>query len=744
MKKELLSPVGNMESLYQAIHNGADAVYLGGKQYGARMFSDNFTKEELINAINYCHLYGVKIYITINTIVFNDEISDFLQYVEFIYNKGVDAVIMQDLGMISLVKDKFPDLEIHASTQMHNYNQEDLNFLEELGVKRVVLARELSLSQIQKFNTTLEKEIFIHGALCVSFSGCCLFSSMTANRSGNRGECNASCRLDYELYQNDTKIKTNGKYLLSPKELCTIPHFKEIMDSDVTSLKIEGRMKSPEYVGLVTKIYRKLMEKYYNHQTLTIDEDMIKQLKTLFNRDFTSGYLFNESFNNIMNIKTPNHIGIPIGETIEVNNKYIKMKLNKDICQEDGIRFTNVNKGMIINKLYNSKGLLVNQINKGDIAIIDNKVNLTANSPVSLTTDSRLLKQLLKYQEKKIDITIKVEALISQKLKLTLIDHDKTEVTVFGNNVLPALTKPVNKENITRQLSKLGGTPFQALTIDITSDDNIFISLKELNELRRLAVNQLIEKRIAVKEKKINIYHDDLSLVNLPIAKKISMSIMNEDQLKVALNNKVDYIYTYSYNLYQKYKHNGNIFYRIPRVCDTFPDMQDDNIIATNLGSVHKYSKTNNVVTDYFLNIVNNYAINYLIKQGVKRITISPEAKINMNFRSTIPLEMIIYGRIELMISKYCPLKMLINNDNPNCHLCKTQDQYYLKNNNNYYPIRNSLHYAHIMDKKNIDLIKKIKDYNDKGISCFRIELFDEKEKDIKEIIERVRRVLNE
>ena len=245
MKKELLSPVGNRESLYQAIHNGCDAVYLGGKKFGARMFADNFAPEDLQQAIRYCHLYGVKIYITVNTIIFDSEIEDFLGYIEFLYVNGVDAVIMQDIGMISLVHKKFPLLEIHASTQTHNHNSEGIKLLKDLGVKRVVLARELSLDEIKNIDVDIEKEVFIHGALCVCYSGCCLFSAMNTNRSGNRGECIASCRLPYELYKNDEKIKTDGNYLLSMKELNTSKYLKDILDSDIISLKIEGRMKSP-------------------------------------------------------------------------------------------------------------------------------------------------------------------------------------------------------------------------------------------------------------------------------------------------------------------------------------------------------------------------------------------------------------------------------------------------------------------------------------------------------------------
>ena len=346
MKKiELLSPAGDMETLKYAIHNGADAVYIGGKNFGARKFARNFTNEELISAFNYARLYGVKIYVTVNTIIFNDEVEEFLKYVEFLYENGVDALIMQDIGMIYYVKKCFQNLEVHASTQCHNHNDEGLKLMESLGVSRVVLDREMSLEDINKLDVPIEKEIFIHGALCVSYSGCCLFSSLNGNRSGNRGECVGACRLPYKLICNDKNIVTDGDYLLSTRELNTTKRLKEILDSKVDSLKIEGRMKSAFYVGFITHIYRMLIDKYYLGCEVKIsDEDYLKIAK-LFNRKFTEGYLFHD---NIINIKSANHQGVRLGKTIYIDKKKIKIKLEDYINQEDAIRFSNSNLGMVI------------------------------------------------------------------------------------------------------------------------------------------------------------------------------------------------------------------------------------------------------------------------------------------------------------------------------------------------------------------------------------------------------------
>ena len=261
MKKiELLSPAGSMDALKAAIHNGADAIYLGGKKFGARAFAQNFSVNELLEAINYAHIYNVKIYITVNTIIYEDEFEDALDFIEFLYKNNVDAVIMQDIGLMYEAHKRFPGLIIHASTQCHNHNIENIEFFKSIGVKRVILDREMSLEEIKKLNTDMEIEIFIHGALCISYSGCCLMSYLGGGRSGNRGECTGCCRLPYKLIENNKEHKANGEYLISTKELNTSKRIKEIMDSNIVSLKIEGRMKTALYVATVARTYRKAID----------------------------------------------------------------------------------------------------------------------------------------------------------------------------------------------------------------------------------------------------------------------------------------------------------------------------------------------------------------------------------------------------------------------------------------------------------------------------------------------------
>ena len=280
-KTELLIPVGNKECLIAAIHNGADAVYLGGKKFGARAYSNNFDEQEMVEAIKLCHLYGVKIYVTVNTMIYNNEVEQVMNYLNFLYTNNVDAVIMQDNGMIELTRKTIPNLEIHVSTQAHNHNKPAIAHYKNIGCTRVVFDRESSLESINSIDVDIEKEVFVYGALCICYSGNCLMSALNGGRSANRGMCVGSCRLPYTLYKNDIKQKEG--YLLSTKDLNTLPNLKEILDKGIDSLKIEGRMKSKEYVSIVTKTYRKLIDNYYEGKdTILTKEETTKNTKTWF------------------------------------------------------------------------------------------------------------------------------------------------------------------------------------------------------------------------------------------------------------------------------------------------------------------------------------------------------------------------------------------------------------------------------------------------------------------------------
>ncbi len=721
MKKiELLSPAGSMDALKAAIHNGADAIYLGGKKFGARAFAQNFSVNELIEAINYAHIYNVKIYITVNTIIYEDEFENALDFIEFLYKNNVDAVIMQDIGLMYEAHKRFPGLIIHASTQCHNHNIENIEFFKSIGVKRVILDREMSLEEIKKLNTDMEIEIFIHGALCISYSGCCLMSYLGGGRSGNRGECTGCCRLPYKLIENNKEHKANGEYLISTKELNTSKRIKEIMDSNIVSLKIEGRMKSPEYVGFITKYYRNIID------GKKITEEDEKKLSLLFNRDFTEGYLFNE--NNITNIKTSNHQGIVIGKIIEVNKKFVKIKLNEDLDQEDGIRFEN-NKGMIVNKLYNSKMLLVSSVSKNSVAIIENKCDINKLGSVRKTTSVKLLKELQNYEQKKLDVSFTVKAKTGEALEIVI--NDGTFIlSEKGNKIEKSQTSETTREMIVKQLSKLGNTPFRLKEIEIIKDDNIFISITELNSIRRNLVSKLIDKKTKIKPKEINKVVD--KVINYKDNKEtINIFVNNEEQYRAAKEENVDNIYTSNVFLHKKYP---ETFYKLPRVILSRENITNDNLLITEIGSI-VYSSNNNVFGSYELNAINNHSLQLLHQRGIKQITISPEIndKINLIDNINNNIEIIVYGWIEAMVMKHCIVKNITNN-----HSCNKK--YYLKNKNNeLYPIVQNNCLTTILNYKPINNIDKINYYKDLNIKHFRIDLYNENYNETIKIIKSIK-----
>lgn len=643
-KPELLSPAGDFGSLEMAIQGGADAVYVSLKSYGARAFATNFTKEEIVDAIRLCHLYGVKLYVAMNTLVKDIEVDDFLNNIEFLYLNGVDAVIMQDLGMICLVREKYPDLEIHASTQFNNSSKNTLLLLKKLGVKRAVLSRELGLDEIRKLDIDIEKEIFIHGALCISYSGCCLFSSMIGNRSGNRGECTGCCRLPYVLMKNN-KIVDKG-YLLSTKELNTTRRVLELIESGVDSLKIEGRMKSSSYVYFITKFYRNLID---NFSGVDIDKEEDK-LKILFNREFTEGHLFNISGKDLLNTKSPNHQGKKIGKVLECTKDRIKIKLDDTLHQEDGIRFGESKKGLIVNFLYDKNKALVSS--SDNICYIDNKIGLSSLDTVYLTSSKVLEKEIMNYNKRRISITFTIRAHVNGKLELSVFDG-KNSYTLSTIVVEKAKNSPTDVERIKRQLAKTNDTIYKVDSIITDVSDNIFIPIKALNDIRRDVLKKLDEIRTQVNLKKIK----EVSFPKLDIIPTNYKTILvnNDSELRLALKDKYERIYVTKKDIFDKYKEKySNIYYSGRR------NLLEVDFLERNLVHDICEGKTSYDVSDYTFNVFNRYTVYYLHRLGYKIVTVSVELtfseiqRLREEFFKTFKfypnLEIFAVGRVEVMI----------------------------------------------------------------------------------------------
>lgn len=646
-KHELLIPVGNMSCLKQAVLNGADAVYLAGRKFGARKFAVNFTNEELVDAISYCHLYGVRVYVTMNTLIHDNEVESFLEQIRFLHKIGVDAVIVQDLGMIYLIRQKFPNLEVHASTQANNSSIDTCRMLYDLGVKRVVLSRELSIEEINNIDVDIEKEVFIHGALCVSYSGCCLMSSMNGGRSGNRGECAGSCRLPYSLTKDNKLIKKDS-YLLSMKELNASCHIKELLNSNIDSFKIEGRMKGALYVGFITRFYRRLIdgEKFdFNSET--------DKLKTIFNREFTDGHLFGVKDSDLINEKTPNHIGLEIGKAILEKNR-IKLILSpgKSIQQFDSIRFLNSNKGMVINYLYDKNNKLCNS--SSDICYVDNKVSLTHDDVLSKTNDYLLEKEYnMDTIQRKIPISFKVIAKTGECLVITISDGINS-ITEKTGRVEEAKTIPTSLDSIKEKLSKVGNSPFIVHNIDVEIDGNSFIQIKMINELKRLLIDKLIEERQKTKTLFVERDFSFVKSTSKEFGRSYTCRVYNEEQLKMCLDLPFKRIYVSSLDVYEKYKSNERVMFSLER--SFYKNNYNEGFVSDCFNF-----KSGNFYGSYGLNVTNIYTAYYLQLLGLKNIPLSVEltndevVSIINHYKEecgSALFEIMGYGRVENMIIK--------------------------------------------------------------------------------------------
>jgi len=591
MVHELLSPAGNMECLKAAVNAGADAVYLGLKNFSARSFAGNFTSDEFIDAISYCHLRGVKVYVTMSALVKDDEVDDFLSSIDFIYENGADAVLMQDFGMMMLVRKLYPSFPIHASTQFNNSSIDTIKFLYNLGIKRVVVSRELSLYEINSIDVPVEIECFIHGALCVCYSGLCLMSSMIGGRSANRGVCAYPCRMMYKLYDNDGKLY-NYNYLLSTKELNTAPSFQELLDSNILSFKIEGRMKSPAYVYFVTKFYRNIIDgKGYT------DKD-VDTLKILFNRSFTTGHLFNQ---NIINGKYSSHRGLRIGIVKSINKRYIELDV-ESLRQGDGIRIGD--KGLTVNYLYDKKFNLINEA-KG-ICFIRNTFKASKEDTVYLTSSLYLNNKILDYKYKKIPINVYVDARVGHKLLI-----DINGINTYGSVVDKALKKNTSKDDIYSKVNKLGDTPYYISSFKCDISENSFVPLSSLNNLRRDAIKNYEDSVLKLdRDSKKSISFEKL---DIPRTFYKSLVIKNSSEI----SSSYDRFYTSNFDLYNKLKDKYDIYYI------------EERCLFKNKNIKHSlrnyYGMPNLSIADYSFNVYNIYTVYFLEKLGYKCVTLSPE-----------------------------------------------------------------------------------------------------------------------
>lgn len=500
---ELLAPAGGMRQLTAAVENGADAVYLGGPAFNARINADNFTEEEMKAGIRYAHLRNVKVYVTLNILLRDEELLTALQYAKRLYEMGADGLILQDLGLADLVRRYIPGLPIHLSTQGSVYNLSGVKKAFRLGFSRVVLARELSLAEIGRITagTSCEIEVFIHGALCMCYSGQCQLSRALGGgaRSGNRGLCAQPCRLPYK----DDRGRVS--YALSPKDLCGLDYLGELAEAGVASLKIEGRMKSAEYVAAVVGIYRKYLDLYASQGTYQVSDEDRMTLAQVFNRGgFTDGYLRGNPGRKLLSGSLSKHQGVYIGNVIRAvpGTELVDVKLSEKLELGDGVE---IRSGKLIGNVitYIERG------KNGALRIGDLKGKVAPGDPVYRITDAALMKRLRKSFEeggpegskhkKTVPVDMELEVAVGKPPLLTVSEGSLKVSVRLKEAAERAVNKPLTEETAEKQLRKTGGTPFSVSRILMSIEKNAALPVSALNQLRRQALSAFEEEKLRRK-----------------------------------------------------------------------------------------------------------------------------------------------------------------------------------------------------------------------------------------------------
>lgn len=757
---ELLAPVGSFDALKAAVQNGANAVYLGGKDFSARASANNFDREELIEAVKYAHIRDVRVFVTTNTLIKQDEIEDFVEYAKFLYDIDVDALIMQDIGVAMLIHDLLPDFELHASTQMVAHSLEDVQYLESIGFKRVVLARELTVDEIKYIcdNTNVDIEIFVHGALCVCYSGGCLMSSMIGNRSGNRGRCAQPCRQKYTMIDISTgeEIHSNGEYLLSTKDLNTIEDVDKIIETGVLSLKIEGRMKKPEYVATVINSYRNAIDEYQATKKVNISTETMEDLYTIFNRKFTKGLILGEVGEDVMNSNVPNNQGLYVGKVVDYNKKAkrLKIKLEGTLKKGDGINLGGGTIGRII------KGKEIAQIGyKGETIELDFIGEARKNQPVFKTSDTNLIDKAQKtYTQDKEFAKSLIDAEITIKLgeypELKLIDKNNNSVTVKGDKLVEkALKVALGEEKIETQIKKLGNTPYELDDLKINLDKGVSMPISLINQMRREAIELLDEARIPVKDRaykdsKIK-YSPKKYAKDTNSNSKIRVKINNIEALKSIINLDIDMIYyedvaTLEQAMAMATANNKKLIYSAPRIVrnkeykrlEKSNEYCKENVQISALGQVKYYKENSENVSfdvDYYLNPFNSETINHYKKEGATTVCISQELNIHEIKETTkytdMEIETVAYGYIPMMLSEYCPMGVVARSckKDKRCATCK-ESKYVLRDfKGEEYRISQDLFCRSTIYNSIANcLINNLDELSDAGINVFRLDFTHE------------------
>ncbi|MDU5275014.1 MAG: DUF3656 domain-containing protein [Peptoniphilus lacydonensis] len=743
-KYEILAPAGDMNALRAAVSAGANAVYLGYDEFSARAKAKNFNKKELEEAVKFAHLRNVKIYVTFNILIADFEIKRAMESIKMLHDIGVDALILQDIGIADRIRKDFPDFELHASTQMAVNNFYGAAFLKEMGFSRVVLARETPLFEVEKIKgLDIDIETFIHGALCVCYSGECLMSSMIGGKSGNRGECAQSCRRSYEILDFHKNKIARRLYYISPKDLNTLDDVAKVINAGGYSLKIEGRMKNPEYVYTLVSSYKKALE-----GKLKIEDK--ENTEQVFNRGFTKGFFNGDFGNNFISSDRPDNRGVEIGKVISISKNFAKVVFSVDVFEGDGLEFES-NKGRF--------GFKVREFYK-----FGEEVNLVLHKMP--TEGSKINRTYSKKLYEKVDDKIEnynFKRNLDLDLNINIGENPKINGKTEGFETNYELDKKVevakksglSREKVLENISKTGDSIFEVRSVDLNLDEGAFLPISAINEMRREVVkkleNKILEKsinrvlnpynfvegsnraKIKSKDSKIKVFFnkfEDLDKTNLSNIDEIIIRAKDLEKFKKKYKREVS-IYLDKFYSYRELENLRNYILK---------DKVVEGVWINNLSEYYIFKDDDvKINADIGLNIFNSNSAEFFYNLGLNSITISPE----LNSRqiqeivknNSVDFNLISYGRVPVMTMKHCPYSVVKNCvDEGNCPSCKYKN-YLLRDEKNVdfevlrqntfteifnsYPILLD-EYVNRLKKNNVNLLILADEFTDEVINLYK------------------------
>jgi len=751
---ELLAPAGGFDALRAAVRNGADAVYLGTTELNARRSAENFTLETLSDACDYAHLRGARVYLTANVVVLEHEMLDALRMVARAWEAGVDAVIVQDLGLMRAIASSLPEVRIHASTQIDAHNIDSVRALAELGVSRVTLARELSTSEITRLvaSSPVQLESFVHGSLCFSHSGQCFMSSLVGGRSANRGQCAQPCRLPYDLVDESGAVaEVPGRYLLSPKDLAGIDLLPDLVNAGVAALKIEGRMKSPEYVAAVVSVYRAAIDRVLvDTEGFGVLPAETERLEEAFNRGFTQGYLSDISDDRLMSYTRPNNRGVPLGRVARTSVGHATITLDRALESADTIEFWTA-----AGRFAQPAGELVMPEGTVAAAPVGAQVTLAVDRPVRTgdrvfrVVNAALMEAARRSwqsteERRPVPLRLTVTLRVGKPATLEAVAPDAT-VAVTGTAVEAARTKALTPEEVIEHVGRLGGTPYVASDISVQLDAGVGMGYSVLHALRRGAIELLDRARLAPwSDRRLPEAPQPPALAGGGARSgrpELAVVVRTAAAARACRDAGADRVLIDCADG----KARSGFGARLPRVVHeerataVLACAADAEGVAVsgNLGILRRLGAEGVAVeADWGLNVVNPWSATALAGLGAVGVWASPELSgrqiASLVEGSPVPVGVIAGGRLELMVAEHCVLQAAGPCDHACAGCARRRGSWVLRDRKGYeMPVTtDATGMAHIYNAVPLDLSRALPELIAAGVAAVRLDLesYDEAE----------------